>query len=77
MVLEDDGSGNFPFARAVPGPLEKSAMGWEIYPDGLQFFLERMARDYTGDLPLIVTENGIASGEGHRNDRRLLPRCLS
>jgi beta-glucosidase len=35
-------------------------MGWEIYPDGLQSFLTRLADDYVGDLPLFVTENGIA-----------------
>ena len=36
-------------------------MGWEIYPDGLHHFLTRTAADYTGDLPLYVTENGMAS----------------
>ncbi len=36
-------------------------MGWEIYPQGLSDFLTRVARDYTGDLPLYVTENGMAS----------------
>jgi beta-glucosidase len=37
-----------------------SAMGWEIYPDGLRALLVRLARDHTGDLPLVVTENGMA-----------------
>ena len=45
----------------VPGPLPKTQMGWEIYPDGLHHFLTRMARDYVGDLPLYVTENGMAN----------------
>ena len=35
-------------------------MGWEIYPDGLHGFLTRLARDYVGDLPIYVTENGMA-----------------
>lgn len=61
----DDGTGKFPFGRAVPGPLPKSSMGWETYPDGLEFFLQRTRSDYTGDLPLYVTENGTA-----RHDRR-------
>jgi len=41
------------------GPLTQ--MGWEIYPDGLRDILIRTAQDYTGDLPLYVTENGMAN----------------
>ena len=35
-------------------------MGWEIYPEGLFHFLTDTASNYTGDLPLYVTENGMA-----------------
>lgn len=49
------------------GPLPKTEMGWEIYPEGLGHFLRTIARDYTGDLPLYVTENGMAAPD------RLLP----
>jgi beta-glucosidase len=49
------------------GPLPKTEMGWEIYPEGLGHFLRSIARDYTGDLPLYVTENGMAAPD------RLLP----
>jgi beta-glucosidase len=38
-------------------------MGWEIYPEGLHGFLTRMARDYVGDMPLYVTENGMANAD--------------
>ena len=38
-------------------------MGWEIYPEGLHHFLTTVARDYTGDLPLYVTENGMANAD--------------
>ena len=41
--------------------MPKTAMDWEIYPDGLHHFLTRLAREYTGDTPLFVTENGLAS----------------
>ncbi|MCV2877994.1 GH1 family beta-glucosidase [Sedimentimonas flavescens] len=51
----------WPALQEVPGPLPKTAMGWEIYPDGLHHFLTMLARDYTGTLPLYVTENGLAS----------------
>lgn len=49
------------------GPL--TDMGWEIYPDGLRDLLTRTAREYTGDLPLYVTENGMASALSPDPDR--------
>jgi beta-glucosidase len=53
----------WPALRDVPGTLPKTQMGWEIYPDGLQSFLTRMERDYVGNLPLYVTENGMANAD--------------
>ena len=53
----------WPHLRDVTGPLAKTQMGWEIYPDGLHHFLTRLARDYVGDLPLYVTENGMANAD--------------
>ncbi|CAM3703242.1 GH1 family beta-glucosidase [Phaeobacter inhibens] len=55
--------GPWPQYAEVDGPLPKTQMGWEIYPQGLYDFLTRTARDYTGDLPLIVTENGMANAD--------------
>ncbi len=53
--------GPWPSLAEVSGPLPKTEMGWEIYPDGLEHFLRRTAAEYTGDLMLYVTENGMAS----------------
>ena len=53
--------GPWPGLAEVEGPLSKTAMGWEIYPEGLHHFLTTVARDYTGDTPLYVTENGMAA----------------
>lgn len=53
----------WPATREVPGPLGKTQMGWEIYPEGLQGFLTRLARDHVGDLPIYVTENGMAQAD--------------
>jgi beta-glucosidase len=53
----------WPHLRDVPGPLPRTQMGWEIYPDGLQSFLTRMAHDYVGGLPIYVTENGMANAD--------------
>lgn len=55
--------GPWPNIGDVAGDLPKTQMGWEIYPDGLHHFLTRMARDYVGDLPLYVTENGMANAD--------------
>ena len=63
----------WPSLRDVPGPLPKTQMGWEVYPDGLHHFLTRMARDYVGQTPIYVTENGMANADrledGQVNDR--------
>ena len=64
------------FFDLIPSPAVPSAdrpltsIGWEQHPDGLPYFLERTARDYTGDLPLYVTENGMA-WEGIEDQSRL------
>lgn len=63
-IQQDDGTDTFPFGKPVEGPLPKTSMGWEVYPEGLRSFLNRLADDYTGELPLFVTENGRA---GHDN----------
>lgn len=58
-MLPDPASA-WPAVKSVEGHLATTQMGWEIYPDGLHHFLVRMAKDYVGDLPLYVTENGMA-----------------
>ncbi|ODT65920.1 MAG: beta-glucosidase [Pelagibacterium sp. SCN 63-23] len=54
----------------VAGPLEKTEMGWEIYPQGLTDLLVRVANDYT-KIPVYVTENGMAEVEGADDPRRV------
>jgi beta-glucosidase len=53
----------WPSGRNLEASLPTTQMGWEIYPAGLQGFLTRMARDYVGDLPMFVTENGMANAD--------------
>ncbi|KQI69527.1 beta-glucosidase [Loktanella sp. 3ANDIMAR09] len=62
----------WPGTRQIAGPLTKTQMDWEIYPEGLHRTLTRMARDYVGDLPIFVTENGMAWPEepDHADDAR-------
>ncbi len=57
------------YAEAPPrGPC--TGIGWEIHPEGLADFLRRVARDYSGDLPILVTENGMA-GDGLTDSARI------
>ncbi|WP_298912134.1 GH1 family beta-glucosidase [uncultured Roseobacter sp.] len=53
--------GAWPAHTEVPGPLPKTQMGWEIYPEGLHYFLNWVNETYTKGLPLYVTENGMAN----------------
>ena len=57
--LADDQSGLWPAVRQVEAEGPKTALGWEVYPDGLAEVLQRTA-EYTGDMPIFVTENGAA-----------------
>ncbi len=67
-------SGPWPALEEVPGPLPKTQLGWEIYPEGLHAFLTRVHEGYTRGLPLYVTENGMAWDDrvtdGAVDDRR-------
>jgi beta-glucosidase len=59
-LVAADPEATWPSSKPVTGPLDKTQMGWEIHPKGLQRTLTRMARDYVSDLPVFVTENGKA-----------------
>lgn len=59
LIGPDDGP--WPHHHEVEGPLPKTQMGWEVYPQGLHDFLMRTGTEYTGDLPIYVTENGMAN----------------
>jgi beta-glucosidase len=60
-LIGPDGTNTFPALKEVAGPLPKTTMGWEIHPEGLHHFITWVSRNYTGDLPIYVTENGMSS----------------
>lgn len=60
-MIAADPEAAWPRLQEVDGPLPKTQMGWEIYPDGLRHFLEMTHSRHTKGLPLYVTENGMAS----------------
>ncbi|MFK7901676.1 MAG: GH1 family beta-glucosidase, partial [Nitratireductor sp.] len=49
--------------KLVSGELTKTDMGWEIEPEGLSFFLRRFANEYAPNVPIYITENGMANKE--------------
>jgi len=60
-IVHDDPGAPWPHYRQSAGDLPKTSMGWEIYPDVLRAFSVRMAQEYTGSLPIYVTENGMSA----------------
>lgn len=60
QCIQAEPGANWPAASLKPGNLNKTQMGWEIYPEGLYQVLMRLKHDYTDGLPLFVTENGMA-----------------
>ncbi len=58
--VSTDATSVWPHVHGEEGPGKKTQMGWEIYPNGLHGFLTRLSKDYVGDMPIYVTENGMA-----------------
>lgn len=58
-----DEAGNAPRTIPEPKPEEKTAIGWEVFPDGLYDLLVSLQREYAG-VPFVITENGAAYDDG-------------
>jgi beta-glucosidase len=64
-VVRAGANGGEPEAVEADG-VERTAMGWEVYPDGLYELLRRLRDEY--ELPpLYVTENGAAYADHREN----------
>lgn len=68
-LLKADPGAPFPAYKEVEGNLPKTAMEWEIYPEGLENLMLWTKENYTGDLPIFITENGMASYDTLENGR--------
>lgn len=70
--VQDDGSDD-PNQLEPPEDCEKTAMGWEVYPQGLKDLLLQLHNDYRLP-PILITENGLASDDhlvdGEVNDEQ-------
>ncbi len=67
MIVKPDQNSPLGF-RETFGPLEKTEMGWEIYPEGLYHALLDIKRRY-GNMPIFITENGRASADSVENGK--------
>ncbi|MFT7213397.1 MAG: beta-glucosidase, partial [Granulosicoccus sp.] len=56
-------SGDYPNLEVVSRGLPTTDMGWEIEPGALGRVIEFVANE-TGELPLYITENGMATASG-------------
>ena len=70
-LIAADPASPWPRLREVPGPLPKTDMGWEIYPDGLYHFLTWLSRVAAPRLPIYVTENGLAAATPREDVERI------
>ncbi len=55
--------------RIVEGPLNKTEMGWELYPEGLSHAMDDIRKRYS-DIPILITENG-RSNKDILNDNQI------
>ncbi|MDG1430725.1 MAG: GH1 family beta-glucosidase [Paracoccaceae bacterium] len=60
--------GGWPHLKSVEGSLPKTQMDWEVYPQGLTDFIMRAWREYSCDVPIYITENGMANADVIIND---------
>ena len=59
-VLLNSGGDKFPFVEIIERDLPKTDMGWDVEPTGLREAIN-LVSDYAPNLPLYITENGMAS----------------
>ena len=45
------------------GSLKTTDMGWEFYPKGLGYFINRIHQEYDETIPIYITENGMANND--------------
>ena len=68
QILSHEPNSSWPHYKTTPGDLQKTDMDWEVYPKGLGDILCRLKKDYVGDLPIYVAENGMARNDQPEGD---------
>ncbi len=60
-TVKSDGAHGF--VEAPLADVERTQMGWEVYPDGLRQLLVQFKASYPDLPPIYITENGMASDD--------------
>jgi len=68
-VQEHGGSSKYEEVAGIPSS-DYTAMGWEVYPQGLSDILMRINRDYAPPA-IMITENGAAFNDELQNGSRV------
>ena len=66
-IVRHNPTAAWPSLEDIPGEMAKTDMNWEIYPKGLTNLLLRVSLKYNSKIPLIITENGMASPDNFKN----------
>ncbi len=69
-ILRGPEEGNLPRTLHEPPKQERTDMGWEVFPEGLEAILERVHRDYA-PRSIAITECGAAYSDGPGPDGRI------
>ncbi|MBW8836489.1 MAG: family 1 glycosylhydrolase, partial [Burkholderia sp.] len=67
QVIASDGAHGF-VVKPLPG-VERTQMGWEVFPDGLRDLLLAFRQRYPTLPPIYITENGMASADAVEGGR--------
>jgi len=67
QVVASDGGHGF-VVKPLPG-VERTQMGWEVFPDGLRDLLLEFRQRYPALPPIYITENGMASADAVEGGR--------
>jgi len=59
LLVRADSKAPLGYSIVPPASKDLTAMGWEVYPEGLDYWLHRVAKDYP-DHNVYITENGTA-----------------
>ena len=62
-IIKADKNEKFLGFSSLSGDLPKTDMGWEIYPEGLEVIVKRLHQNYSQNIPIFITENGMANQE--------------
>ena len=73
IIKADTSEENIGFS-SICGEFPKTDMGWEIFPKGLTKLVLRQIENYSKEIPIHITENGMANNDnlidGMINDHR-------